>query len=447
MAETSSRKRIAIIGSGISGLTAAYYLNDRHEVTVFESDSRIGGHTHTVDVPNGNGTIAVDTGFIVFNDRTYPNFIALMNELKVASQPTTMSFSVKCEGTGLEYRGADLGGIFAQRKNLLSPRFYRLLYDIVRFNRLGNRLLSREADGGQQTSPETVGSFLKRHRFSEIFTRQYFLPMGAAIWSASFETFADFPIDFICEFYRNHGLLGLTDRPQWRVICGGSKNYLEPLTRSFADRIHTNCRVTSVVRRFFHGEASVELNIEQPESNAARCSQQQQFDHVIFACHSDQALAILGDNAKPVEQEILSAFPYQKNEAILHTQNDVLPNNRRAWAAWNYFNPVDQRGAATVTYNMNLLQSLDCDTTWCVTLNDSDRIQESNIHGRWEYHHPTFDLRRKSMQRRHGEIVNRNGTSFCGAYWGNGFHEDGVRSAMAVVEAIDANLRIDRQER
>ena len=424
---------IAIVGAGIAGLTAARLLNRDHQVTVFEAQKRIGGHTNTIDVETEEGHFAIDTGFIVFNDRTYPNFIRLMEELGVPSQKTIMSFSVKCASTGLEYRGADPQGLFAQRRNLVNPTFYRLLYDLVRFNKCGNRLLEQH-DPAEGAPEETVGNFLKRHQFSQTFINQYFLPMGAAIWSASFDSFRDFPIRFICEFYKNHGLLGITDRPQWRVIKGGSRSYLPPLTASFSDRIRTSSPISQIRRGIsnFHqddGNGNIELLVEGE-------SEFQTFDHVVFACHSDQALRILGDQADPIEREILSAFPYQANTAVLHTQHDVLPATRRAWASWNYYNPVEPTESATVTYNMNILQSIKSEKVFCVTLNDNDRIRQENIIGSWQYHHPTFNVKRSAMQSRHDEVLNVNSTSFCGAYWGNGFHEDGVNSALAVVKKI-----------
>ena len=424
---------IAIVGAGIAGLTTARLLNREHQVTVFEAQKRIGGHTNTIDVETDEGHFAIDTGFIVFNDRTYPNFITLMDELGVASQKTIMSFSVKCASTGLEYRGADPQGLFAQRRNVVNPTFYRLLYDLVRFNKCGNRLLE-QYDPVEAASEETVGSFLDRHKFSQTFINQYFLPMGAAIWSASFESFRDFPIRFICEFYKNHGLLGITDRPQWRVIKGGSRSYLSPLTASFSDRIRTSSPIGQIRRKVsnFHevdARGNIELLVEGE-------SEFQTFDHVVFACHSDQALRILGDQASQTEREILSAFPYQPNTAVLHTQHDVLPTTRRAWASWNYYNPVEPTESATVTYNMNILQSIKSKKVFCVTLNDNDRIRDENVIGSWQYHHPTFNVKRSEMQSRHDEVLNVNSTSFCGAYWGNGFHEDGVNSALAVAKKL-----------
>jgi len=419
---------IAIIGSGISSLVAARKLQSDHQITIFEANDYIGGHTNTVDVETKEGHFSIDTGFIVFNDRTYPNFIRLMDELKVESQPTIMSFSVKCQRTGLEYRGADLKGMFAQKRNMLNPRFYRLIYDLLRFNRLGHELLG-QPDGSE---PETVGSFLSRHRFSPPFIDQYFLPMGAAIWSASMESFENFPIRFICEFYKNHGLLGISDRPQWRVIKGGSCNYIAPLTRPFSEQIRLNEKVISVRRVSDPAGSWNDPKIEL-KTVSGECLT---FDHVVFGCHSDQALALLGEDATPDEQEILGAFPYQKNIAKLHTQHDVLPQRRQAWASWNYFSPIQRTGSATVTYNMNILQSIESETVFCVTLNDDDRIKDENVLRTFTYHHPTFDLRRKPMQQRHADLINKNSASFCGAYWGNGFHEDGVVSGLAVADSL-----------
>ena len=423
--------KIGIIGAGISGLVAAEKLRHSHDVTVFEAGSYIGGHTNTIDVETPDGPLAVDTGFIVFNDRTYPNFIALLDRLGVPSQDTIMSFSVKCERTGLEYRGADLNGLFAQRRNLLNPKFFRLLMDMLKFFRLGEAMLDADSDVDES---ESVESFLRRNKFSDQFVQQYFLPMGAAIWSSSYDSFRDFPIRFIAEFYKNHGLLGVKDRPQWRVIQGGSRQYVRALTHGWTDQIKLNSPAQRVVRNRVS-------DLGEPQSVSVMIDgQTHDFDHVIFACHSDQALRILGDDATPIETEILSAFPYQKNVALLHKQFDVLPKQRRAWASWNYFNPKQESDAATVTYNMNILQSLETDTVWCVTLNGEDLIRDENVVASIDYAHPTFSVGRKTMQARHQELCGANATSFCGAYWGNGFHEDGVVSALRVTEAIEQQL-------
>jgi len=419
---------IAIIGSGISSLVAARKLHTDHQITVFEANNYIGGHTNTVDVDTSEGKFSIDTGFIVFNDRTYPNFIRLLDELKVESQPTIMSFSVKCERTGLEYRGADLQGMFAQKRNLVNPRFYQLIYDLLRFNSLGNKLLLDSV----AAEPETVRSFLRRHRFSQPFIHQYFLPMGAAIWSASTGSFEDFPVHFICEFYKNHGLLGISDRPQWRVIKGGSRSYIRPLCEPFEKHIRLNQKVVSVRRLPDRINSSYDPKIELTTKSGETLN----FDHVVFGCHSDQSLAILGEAATDDEREILSAFPYQKNIAKLHTQFDVLPIRKNAWASWNYYNSTEPAQSATVTYNMNILQSLNTETVFCVTLNDANRIRDENVLRTFTYQHPTFNIDRRKMQQRHAELINKNSTSFCGAYWGNGFHEDGVVSGQRVADSI-----------
>ena len=411
--------KVAIIGSGISGLTAAYRLHQGHEITVFEAANHIGGHTNTVDVEIGSERHAIDTGFIVFNDWTYPNFIALLNELHVPSQPTSMSFSVRDDRTSLEYNGESLNSLFAQRRNLFRPSFYRMVADILRFNRDAERCLA------ECESQATVGEFLKRYRYSREFAEQYLLPMGAAIWSCPTGTFAQFPIRFIVEFYRNHGLLSVTRRPTWRVIEGGSRNYVRSLTRGFQDRIRLNTPVRAVIRHADHVDVL-------PDNGEA-----ERFEHVIFACHSDQALRVLGAEASGPEREILSEFPYSKNTAVLHLDPSILPKKKRAWASWNYRIRRHTPTAATVTYNMNILQRLRSQHTFCVTLNDEASIEPSRILRRFQYDHPIFTVRRAVAQARHRELINVNRTSYCGAYWGNGFHEDGVVSALAVVKALE----------
>lgn len=413
--------RIAIIGSGISGLTAAWLLHEQHDVTVFEANDYIGGHTHTVDVELDGERHAIDTGFIVYNDRTYPNFIELLSRLGVDSQPSSMSFSVRCDRTNIEYNGTSLNTMFAQRRNIFRPRFIRMIRDILRFNREAVSLL--ESENEQQT----VDEFIREQGYGPAFGEQYLLPMGAAIWSCPPETFGKFPMRFIAEFYHNHGLLSLKNRPQWRVICGGSRCYVEKLTEGFRDRIRLNSPVRNVTR----GADSVLVVAGPSNSEAAK------FDHVIFACHSDQALSILGEAATPTERELLGEFPYQENIAVLHTDRSVLPRREKAWASWNYQIGTDgPRQAATVTYNMNILQRLQTQNTFNVTLNSEDLIDPSRIIDRFVYHHPVYSTRRRAAQQRHGELIDQNRTSFCGAYWRNGFHEDGVVSAIAVCQRL-----------
>ena len=413
-----ARMKIAIIGSGVSGLTAAYRLHRHHEIDVFESADYIGGHTNTVDVQVEGERYAIDTGFIVFNDWTYPNFIEMLDEVGVESKPTVMSFSVRDDATDLEYNGHSLRTLFVQRRNLLRPRFYHLILDILRFNREAVRCAKKCSE------TTTVGQFLDQHRYSGVFANQYLLPMGAAIWSCPTGTFADFPIRFIVEFYQNHGLLSVTKRPTWRVISGGSRNYVAKLTEGFRDRIRLKTPIVKVTR----SNDAVQIHTAAGEPRT--------FDHAIFACHSDQALRILGDSATKAERDVLSQFPYGRNIAVLHTDISALPRRRGAWAAWNYRVRPDSQ-CASVTYNMNLLQGIQSSQTFCVTLNDEDSIDPARVLRRFEYHHPIFTTNRSTAQKRHPELINANQTSFCGAYWGNGFHEDGVNSALAVVRRLN----------
>lgn len=411
------KPRIAIIGTGISGLTVARNFHSQAELTIYEASSWIGGHTNTIEVADGNRSLAVDTGFIVFNDRTYPEFNKLLSELDVPFQPAPMTFSVRCDRTNLEYRGADWRGLLAQKRNLLRPRFYRLLGGIVKFNKRGKELL----DSDDETM--TVKQFFASSDLPREFYDYYFLPMGSAIWSCPQSTFEDFPIRFIAEFYHHHGLLSINNRPQWRVVCGGSNQYVKPLVQPFVDRIRLNSPVHSVVRR------ENEVIIRSPE-------RQESFDHVVFACHADQALQLLGDSATETEREVLGAFPYEPNQAVLHTDTSVLPKRRNAWASWNYLLADQPSAKASLTYCMNILQSIQSDQTWCVTLNNTDRIDPNKIVKVINYSHPIFDERRKRMQDRHHELIGPNRTSFCGAYWRNGFHEDGVVSGLRVVSSL-----------
>jgi predicted NAD/FAD-binding protein len=410
--------RIAIIGSGISGLVTAYHLSQTHEVTVFEANHYIGGHTHTHTLPLGGRSYNVDSGFIVFNDWTYPNFIHLLEELGVAHQPSSMSFGVKCERTGLEYNGTTLNSLFAQRRNLFNPRFLRMIWDIVRFNKQAPALLASADDR------TTLGDYLCVNRYSHAFAEHYILPMGAAIWSADPEQMLNFPARYFVRFFHNHGMLNIGNRPVWRVIKGGSNRYVEALTRRFADRIRLDTPIQSVTRL----ADGVRI---RPENSEAM-----EFDGVVFACHSDQALNLLTD-ASPAERAILGAIPYQENEAILHTDARVLPRSRLAWAAWNYHIPKQQQNRVALTYNMNILQSLNAPETVCVSLNYGVGIDPNRIIKRIIYHHPVYTPAGIAAQQRHGEISGVNRTYYCGAYWGFGFHEDGVNSANRVVAQIE----------
>lgn len=416
--------KIAIIGTGISGLAAAYFLHRDHDVCVFEREPEIGGHTATIDVQYDNKHYAIDTGFIVYNDWTYPNFIKLMSQLGVVSQATDMSFSVSCERSGLEYGGSNLNTLFAQRSNLLKPSYFKMLCDIVRFNKEAVDDLAQ----GRIAAGTTLGQYLKEKNYGPLFAEKYLIPMGSAIWSASTDKMYEFPLLFFVRFFKNHGLLSINNRPQWRVIKGGSREYLAPMTAGFSDKIHTQSTVKSVKR----GEGYVDVMLDD--------GQVFQFDQVIFACHSDQALAILND-ATENESSILGAMAYQSNDVVLHTDDSLLPDNRRAWSSWNYWLRTAKQDRAVLTYNMNILQGLEAPVTFCVTLNATDTINPEKIIGHYHYSHPVFTLDSIEAVKRWEEINGVNRTWYCGAYWGNGFHEDGVTSSLRVAKALGVNWR------
>ncbi len=414
--------KIAIIGSGISGLTAAYLLNRKHDISVFEASDWVGGHTHTVDVQVDGRHFAIDTGFIVFNDWTYPNFIELLNQLGVTYQPTEMSFSVCDPVSGVEYNGNTLNSLFAQRRNLLSPPFWGMLRDILRFNR-------EAVDDLQQqriASDLSLGSYLQQRGYGERFIQHYIVPMGAAIWSMSLADMLNFPLQFFLRFFKNHGLLSVTDRPQWQVIKGGSSSYVAPLSASFAQRIRLQCPVQRVERDAtgvtIHSSAGSE-----------------RFDKVVFACHSDQALHLLAAPSA-AEQEILGALPYADNDVVLHTDTRLLPKRPLAWASWNYRLGGPTSQPAALTYNMNILQGLNSPTTFCVSLNQTAAIEPSKILARYTYAHPQYSLAGVAAQARWEELLGANHSYFCGAYWANGFHEDGVVSALRVARAFGEAL-------
>jgi len=416
--------KIAIIGTGIAGNLAAYRLSRGHDITVFEADHRIGGHTNTVDVVAAGQRWAVDTGFIVFNDVTYPNFIALLDELGVDSQPSDMSFSVRNERNGLEYNGASLNALFAQRSNLFKPSFYRMLKDILRFNREAPALLE---ETGRHLS---LGEYLEANAYSPEFIDHYIVPMGAAIWSATPGGMRAVPARFFVRFFHNHGLLSVNQRPQWRVIKGGSRSYVEKLVAGHRDCIRLNQPVESIRR---HPEY-VEIK--------AKGAGIERFDRVFLACHSDQALKLLADPT-PQEREVLGAIGYQRNEAVLHTDQSLMPKRRLAWAAWNYHiprGPADPQGKAALTYNMNILQSLKAPVQFCVTLNHTSAIDPDKIIQTFNYTHPVFTEKAVAAQKRQREINGAHRTYYCGAYWRYGFHEDGVVSAIDALEHFREDL-------
>ena len=415
--------KIAIIGTGISGLTCAYLLNRRHEITVFEASNNIGGHTATVDItmPDGEQQ-AIDTGFIVYNEWTYPNFIKLLTQLGISGQKTEMSFSVHDERSGLEYGGNNLNSLFAQRRNLFRPSFLNMVRDILRFNKSS----ITELDAGALPADMTLSEYLDNNHYSKAFISHYLVPMGAAIWSASTKVMLEFPLLFFVRFLKNHGLLSISERPQWFVIPGGSREYLAPLTKNFSHRIHTSTPATGITR---HSEGVTLTTARGTEH----------FDAVIIASHSDQALSLLQDTSI-AERDILSAIPYQENEVVLHTDTRLLPKKRRAWSSWNYHLTDSKQSHAVLTYNMNILQGLRSAYTFCVTMNHTAAIDPSKILRKFSYSHPVFTLAGITAQQRWHEINGTNHTWFCGAYWRNGFHEDGVASALRVCEAFGETL-------
>ncbi|MGH1469728.1 MAG: NAD(P)/FAD-dependent oxidoreductase [Cellvibrionaceae bacterium] len=418
------KKKVAIIGSGISGLTCAYLLQNYSEgvdFVLFESESRLGGHTATVEVNHKEDHLNIDTGFIVYNDWTYPNFIRLLKEVGVDNQTTDMSFSVTSDSTGIEYSGNNLDTLFAQRKNLISPSFLKMVWNIVRFNKqaisdLKNGVIKEDA---------TLGQYLALNNYSGLFASHYLIPMCSAIWSASMQSILSFPLLFFINFFKNHGLLSINNRPQWRVIKGGSSAYIEPLIQSFKEKIKLATRIANVKRE----DGSVCITTGVGETFHV--------DEVVFACHSDQALQLLDDSTIK-ESEILSAIPYSNNDVVLHTDTNLLPKNKKTWAAWNYLLSNGASDSAVLTYDMNILQSIESQHTYCVTLNATHSIDPEKIIGQYQYAHPQFSLNGVRAQERWSEINGKNNTWFCGAYWRNGFHEDGVVSGMRVAESLGA---------
>ncbi len=414
--------KIAVVGTGISGLTAAYMLHREHDVHVFEANDYIGGHTNTILVKEGNKQIPVDTGFIVFNKTNYPNLCRLFDVLNVESRESDMSFSVHCEKSGLEYNGSDLNRVFSQRKNILNPEFWRMLKDIMRFNDESPAALRNGID-----DTVTVAEFAKKNKYSEKFIEYYLIPLGASLWSSPAAQFRKFPIKFVLEFLDNHCMLQVNDRPQWRTVLGGSYQYIEPLTKGFREKVYLNKGVSRVTRK----NNQVELLLSDATTEL--------FDEVIMATHADTSRRLV-ENIEPEENNMLELFKYQYNEAILHTDTSILPDNKRAWASWNYRIPATENSHAAVSYNMNMLQGIESEKTYSVSLNQSDQIDSDKIIRRIHYYHPIFQPGRDLAQSQHDKLIRRRGISYCGAYWGYGFHEDGVSSALAVCATYDQVL-------
>jgi predicted NAD/FAD-binding protein len=414
--------KIAVIGSGISGLGAAFVLQREHDVTLFEKSGHVGGHTLTLDVEQNGASYAVDTGFVVFNETTYPNFVRLLEILGVATLPTSMSFGVRCDTTGVEYCGTSLNTLFAQRGNLLNPDFYRLILGIMQFNRVASRFAREGGVDG------TLEEFLERFASSGPLRERYLVPLVAAIWSMDPGRFSEFPAGFFLRFSSRHRLLQTRNQLRWRVIAGGSREYVRALVARLRNGVRTDARTASIRRR----DDGVDLELAGGESL--------RFDHVVIATHSDQALRLLAD-ATDDEREILGAINYQSNQAVLHTDTAMLPHARRARANWNYLLPKEPDSRALTTYDMSGLQGLSTETPFLVTLNDDDeRVDRSRTIHRLRYSHPVFTTRAVEAQKKRNRISGRQRTHFCGAYWGFGFHEDGLKSALDV--CLDFGLRL-----
>jgi predicted NAD/FAD-binding protein len=401
--------RIAIIGTGISGMTAAHLLHRAHDLTIYESDQRIGGHTNTVDVIEDERRLGVDTGFIVCNDRTYPNFLGLMRQLGVRLQPSEMTFSVQHGPSGLEWAGANLDTLFCQRRNLVRFSFLRMVREILRFNREAQELL---ASGDEIT----LGDYVRAHGYHREFIEHYLLPMGGAIWSSSATQMLAFPARFFVRFFHHHGMLTVDDRPTWFTVAGGSRTYRDALTTPFREAIRV-------------GDGARRVRRDADGAVVTAGSGEQRFDAVVFACHADDALALI-DGPTAAERAVLSAFPYQNNRAVLHTDEAILPRARRAWSAWNVHVPTSSEVPIAVTYDLTNLQRLATARRYLVTLNDT-RMSPASIIRTIDYRHPVFTAASPAAQARHGEINGVDRFHFAGAYWRNGFHEDGVVSAIA----------------
>jgi predicted NAD/FAD-binding protein len=410
--------KVAVIGSGISGNTLAYLLNKNHDVTLYEKDKRIGGHSHTHEIVINNKKVNVDTGFIVFNKKTYPLFTSLLNNLGVKYENSNMSFSVFSKENNFEYNGTSLNSLFSQRRNLLSPKFLKMIFEILRFNKESIKLKSKTI---------LLKQYLKNNNYSTYFCKNYILPMGAAIWSSDINTILNFPAHFFIDFFKNHGMLSVTNRPQWLTIKGGSQEYVKKLTSGFKNKIRLNSKIKNIVR--YKSYVVIEDN-----------KSKEKFDYVFFACHSDEALETL---KKPTADEvkILSALPYQKNDIILHTDSSIMPQKKLSWAAWNYNIDSPDDSPITLTYNMNILQNIKTKDSLLVTLNPKLPISKGKVIKKLQYTHPKFSKDSVSAQLKNKIISGKNRTFYSGAYWGKGFHEDGVKSAYEAVKLFEAVIK------
>lgn len=410
--------KIAVVGSGISGLACGYLLHKSHDLTIFESGDKPGGHVNTIQTEGKTGSFQVDTGFIVFNQENYPNFCRFLSLLGVSSQPTRMGFSVQSESLKLEYSGESIRGLFGHFRNLADPMHWKMVRDILRFHDLAKVGCSQD---------ETVDSFLRRHRFGQRFSEYFLLPLGSALWSCSTDKFGNFPMEFVADFLSNHQMLQANNRPVWRVVQGGSRTYVDKLVNILGDRLQLKTPIQKVSR------AENKIILTMPDGT------EQDFDEVILACHADQSLRLL-ESPTPQESELLQTFPYQENRVTLHSDDSVIPKRKSARASWNAYLPRKKSSEALVTYDMNILQSLPTDEPFCVSLNHQNLVDENKIHGNYDFAHPTYHPGRKDAQSRHSSFIRNQGVSLCGAYWGYGFHEDGLNSGLRVCEAFGESL-------
>jgi len=411
--------KVGIIGSGISGLICAYLLRRKFDVTIYESDIKPGGHVNTVEVKGERGTQNIDTGFIVFNESNYPNFVSLLDHLEIESKTTRMGFSVRCDKSGIEYSGESLRGLFGAKRNLVDFKHWGMVREIFRFHSIAKKNLRTQ---------ESVDDFLLKNHFSQRFRDVFLLPLGSALWSCPSTKFGKFPMEFVIDFLSNHKMLQSFDRPIWRVLKDGSRAYVDQMVKNIGNRLHLNTPVKRVSR------SKEGVNIELQDGTNAR------FDEVILACHADQSLKMI-DQPTHEEKKLLEAFPYEQNLISLHSDDSLLPRRNSARASWNAHIPEAHSEKATVTYDMNILQGLSCSQPFCVSLNQERSIESNKHHGDFKFSHPTYHEGRKSAQKRHREFIRNQGISLCGAYWGYGFHEDGLSSGLRVCEAFGERLK------
>ena len=408
--------KIAIVGAGISGNAIAHLLHKEHKISLFEKNDRIGGHSHTHKIQIEDKTISVDTGFIVFNKKTYPLFTSLLDKLGVDYEDSNMSFSVFSKLSGLEYNGTNLNTLFSQRKNLFNFKFIKMVLEIFRFNKKALELLSAKEE-------ITLGDYLANHNYSSYFSKHYILPMGSAIWSSNIETMLNFPAKFFVKFFHNHGMLNINDRPQWLTITGGSESYVKKLCEPFINSIKLNSNIRFIERM----ENKVIIHHNQGSEN---------FDYLFMACHSNEALKLIKDTSY-VEKELLGSIPYADNDVYLHTDASIMPKHKLSWAAWNYNIDNKSHEPISLTYNMNILQNIKSESPLLVTLNPKSNIDPKKIIKKLNYSHPTFNIDGINAQKKHHLISGANRTFYAGAYWGNGFHEDGVKSAYDAVNQLN----------